>query len=575
MKASRLLAIFFTLALIGGAGLFYFQYQLPDVKFISRDVNERLLKIDSLDSSASELALRSRVGIDNNYDILVRTTILLDRAIQDLEVTYFNDPAIKEKLLGKQFVGFRNELETKKDLIENFKSHNSVLRNSEKYAPLVGRELILAAEKQGLPEVAKLYGDVVLGVLEYARPGLVDNTGLLKELLREIPETEKLLPAYLSQIIEFSNHVSTVIAEKAETDSYLSKALSSTSDSRLEDLSRAWSDWLLEYNKDQEKFAIAVLAYISLLLIFTGFIALKLRSLYVSLDGEVAQRTAEVEKAFEELHQSEKQLMQTEKMASLGQLVAGVAHEINTPLGYITCNLDTVRINMDELTAILSSSRLMSEVVAEKPLDMKKLGAVVRQNVIAYRDIKQRGTISGIDELLKDTSYGLNEISQLVGSLKDFSRLDTNDTDEVAVHSGLDATIKICSSAIGKRELIKSYASDLPNIKCIPAQLNQVFMNILNNAAQATEETIGKIEIVTQKIEGAIKIMFKDNGHGMDEDTRNQMFDPFFTTKEVNQGTGLGMSISYKIIKSHGGDISVESEPGQGTQIALLFPVAQ
>lgn len=576
MKPSMLLVGFFALALIGGAGLFYYQYQLPDVEFISRDVNERLLKIDSLDSSVSEYALRSRSGVDNNYDSLVRSTTLLDRAIEALEFTYFNDPAIQDSLLVNQFIGFRNELESKKDLIEYFKSHNSVLRNSEKYAPLVGRELAIAAEKQGLQEVAKFYRDTVIEVLEYARPGQRKNAESLKALMMIIPDTETKMPAeFNSRIIEFAKHIATVIEEKVQTDSYLRKALLSTSDSQLEDLSKAWSSWLSAFDRGQEQFDIAVLIYISLLLIFTGFIAVKLKGLYSSLDGEVALQTAEVKKAYEELNQSEKQLMQAEKMASLGQLVAGVAHEINTPLGYITCNLDTVRINMDELKAILNSSRMMSKVVSQKPLDTKKLGAVVKSNVIAYREIHKRGTIPGIEELLKDSSYGLNEISELVKSLKDFSRLDSSDTSRVDIYTGLDATIKICSSSIGSRELVRSYASDLPEIECMPAQLNQVFMNILNNAAQATDEKDGIIEIETYRTEDGIKILFKDNGHGMDGEVRSRMFDPFFTTKDINKGTGLGMSISYKVIKSHGGEISVESEPGRGTQIHILLPTAQ
>lgn len=576
MRPSMLLVVFFSIALLGGAGLFYYQYQLPDVEFMGRDFNERLLKIDSLDSSVSEYALRSRVGLDNNYDMLVRATKLLDRSIDELKATYFNDAKMQGTILGTKFTGFENELETKNDLIESFKSHNSVLRNSEKYAPLVGRELMLAAENQGLPAIAKLYGEVVLAVLEYARPGQPLNAGSLRELLNKIPDTEnQLSPEYLSKIIELANHIGTVIEEKEQTDVYLGKALTSTTDTQLEELSLSWSSWLAEINIQRQNFIYAVMAYIAMLLLFTGYIALKLRGLYVSLDGEVAQRTAEVKKVYEDLNQSEKQLMQSEKMASLGQLVAGVAHEINTPLGYITCNLDTVRLNVNELKAILNSSKLLSEVVTQKPLNTKKLGEVIKTHIKAYREIRQHNTFGGIEELLNDSSYGLNEISQLVTSLKDFSRLDSSNTSEVAVHSGLDATLKICSSQIAEREIVKSYADDLPNIECVPAQLNQVFMNILINAAQATDNKGGKIVIETQTNKDGIEIIFKDNGQGMDEETCSRMFDPFFTTKDVDEGTGLGMSISYKIIRSHGGDISVQSEPGEGTEITVSLPKTQ
>lgn len=577
MKPSTLIFVFIILALSGGAGLFYFHYQMPDVEYISSDVNERLLKIDSLDSNISELALRSRANLDTNYDMLVRSTGLLSQAMSDLEITYFADPSLKASLLEKRFVGFRNALESKIDLIENFKSHNSVLRNSEKYAPIVGGNLAAVAEKSGLDDVAKLYKSIVLEVFNYSKRGRDVSPAVLMDLVVKIPATEDLMPEIaLSRIIELANHVSTLVEEKNQTDLYLSKVLSTTSSGQLDELYKAWNAHLSKFYQAREKFFVVILAYIIVLLLFTAYIALKLRDLYVNLDGQVAMRTSEVKKAYEELNQSEKQLMQTEKMASLGQLVAGVAHEINTPLSYITCNLDTVRSNMKDFNVILETSRLMSAIISRKPLDKEKLSVVIKRNVIAYRDINNRGTVSGIDELLNDSTYGLNEISQLVSSLKDFSRLDTSDTSNTDIHNGLDATIKICGNLIGNRRLIKNYDADLPNVEGVPAQLNQVFMNILSNAAQATDDNDGVIEISTVVLEGEnVQVTIKDNGIGMNEETSACMFDPFFTTKDVNEGTGLGLSIAYKIIKSHGGTINVKSMPGQGTEIVILLPISQ
>lgn len=576
MKPSILLIIFFLLAAGGGGGLFYYEYQLPDVDFIRRDVNERLLKIDNLDSSVNEYALRSRVNIDNNYDNLVRVTVLLDREIRDLETDYFSDSNLQGTLLLRHFNQLKNALETKNDLIENFKSHNSVLRNSEKYAPLVGRELMFAAEDRNLTEAARLYREIAYGSMHYAKPGSDANVGTLTDLLYKIPETESLLPGeFLTRIIELTNHIATVIAEKDQTDAYLSKVLSSATDIGLKNLSSSWRDWLDGLNAERDYFNKAAPAYIAMLLLFTGFIAIRLRSLYSSLDQEVAQQTAKVEQAYEELSQSEKNLMQSEKLASLGQLVAGVAHEINTPLGYINCNLDTVRSSMSAMGSLMNASGMMSDLVSRKPLDSKKLIAVVKSNVLAYRKVANNGAMNDINALLTDSTDGLQEISNLVSSLKDFSRLDHGDATLADVHPGLDATIKICAGELGDRELIRSYASDLQNIECMPAQLNQVFMNILNNAAHATDETNGIIEIETANTENGIRITFTDNGQGMDESTRSRMFDPFFTTKEVNVGTGLGMSISHKIIEAHGGEIQVKSQPGTGTQISLLLPMAR
>lgn len=391
----------------------------------------------------------------------------------------------------------------------------------------------------------------------------------------QIPATEKHLPGeYLSRIIELANHIATVIAEKDQTDAYLNKVLASTTSFHLAELSKSWGDWLNQLSSERDLFNQMVLVYIAVLLLFSGFIAIKLRSLYSSLDLEVAKQTAKVEEAYEELSQSEKNLMQSEKMASLGQLVAGVAHEINTPLGYISCNLDTVRSNMSGVGSLMKASRIMSEIITQKPLDTKKLSEVVKSNVLAYRNLESSGALDETSELLNDSTHGLQEITNLVGSLKDFSRLDNSEATPTDVHPGLDATIKICANELGDRLVVKKYAEDLQKNSCIPARLNQVFMNILNNAAHATEEANGIIEIETANTESGIRISFTDNGQGMDESTRSRIFDPFFTTKEINSGTGLGMSIAHKIIESHGGEIEVQSEPGTGTTISLLLPLA-
>lgn len=574
MKPSILLSLFFVIVLGGGAALFYYQHQLPDTEFMAGDISERLLTIDGLDSKVSEYALRSRVNLDTNYDALVNATVKLSRAVQDLEKTYFNNSSMQGSLLEQRFTDFKSEVISKNDLVESFKSHNSVLRNSEKYTPIVGRELVLAAEREGLSDIARFYSEVVLSVLQYARQGEDVDAAPLNSLLSQIPATETKMPAeHLSSIIEFTNHVETVIEEKPQTDLYLISALSSTSDNSMEQVSQSLNAWLSGYRENQGKFKLATMAYILLLLVFIGVIAFKLRNLYLSLDNEVAVRTEEIKLAYEDLKKSERQLMQTEKMASLGLLIAGVAHEINTPLSYISSNIETVKANMAEMDGMMTSAEMMSKEVSKSPSDKQALVGLIKRIVIAYRNLIKRETLSDIDELLKDSSYGLNEISQLVNSLKDFSRLDSSNTQQADIHENLDATIKICGHVLGNRELVKTYDDDFPKVECMPGQLNQVFMNIITNAAQATKEEKGIIEIETKSTDNDVHIIFKDNGYGMDEETLGRIFDPFFTTKEVNEGTGLGMSLTYKIVNNHGGDINVVSEPDKGAQFTIRLPI--
>ncbi|WP_223787771.1 DAHL domain-containing protein [Marinicella meishanensis] len=575
MKPSILLLIYLSLAIGGAAGIVYYQSTLPDTEQMNNDVSQKLLSIDGLNASVGELALRSRHHIDNNYDNLTRTTALLEQSLVSLEQRYFNPEQLKDPMLLRNFELLNKEIMIQNDLIESFKSHNSVLRNSVRYAPAAGQNLMQIAREAKLIEAEGLYAQVVRELLEYALLGSSLSEEKLKIALPKLAEIETALPEF-AQIahLEFTRHVKTVLDEKALTDQYLSKALLTTSSSKIQGLSQAWNQWIMQQSSQAARLDQWVMAYIAFLLVGLGFIAWKLRSLYLHLDHEVAVQTAEVQKAFDDLKESESKLVQSEKMASLGQMVAGVAHEINTPLGYISSNVDTIRLNMGELDGILQSVDMISQEISQSKPNTKKIGNIVKRMVHVYRSMRQRETLSEIEDLLQDSSYGLSEISDLVSSLKDFSRLDRTSVLDTDLHQGLDATLKICSSLIGQRQVIKTYGQNIPLIECMPAQLNQVFMNIITNSAQATADD-GVIEIITRATDQGVEIEFSDNGSGMSESTIKQIFDPFFTTKEVGEGTGLGMSISYKIIKSHGGDIEVNSLLNQGTQVTVKLPLKQ
>jgi len=574
INTSKLLILFFMLAVLGGIGLFYLEYQLPDQDIVDRDVNERLLKIDSLDSSISELALRNRANIDTNYDMLVRNMGMLDRAVDELESTYFSQSEMKNSLLENRFLGFKSELEIKRDLIENFKSHNSVLRNSEKYTPIVGAKLIAVAQQNELTNISELYNRVVIAVLEFTKQGSTTEIQEVKPFVSDITATEKAMPSdSVSQIIEFTNHVSKAIDAKTQADLYLNKALLTTSDSRIEDLSKAWGVWQVENNHAQEKFRIYMGLYVLSLLALISFIVYKLRQLYSSLDSEVAVRVEEVKTAYKKLQQSEKQLIQTEKMASLGQLVAGVAHEINTPLGYVSSNVDVLKLSLKKIGDVFNVIDKLSDEISSGSKDKVKLSAFVKKIIMQHRELKEQNLLPKLNSLLDDSSYGVHEMSNLVTTLKDFSRIEDGDIVQADIHDGLESTIKMCSSVMGKRKIVKQFANDLPKIECMAAQLNQVFMNLLTNAAQATDPETGLITMSTSASESNVKIVFRDNGIGMDGNTLNHVFDPFFTTKETGQGVGLGMSISYKIIQNQRGKMFIESAVGKGTVVTIQLPV--
>lgn len=275
-------------------------------------------------------------------------------------------------------------------------------------------------------------------------------------------------------------------------------------------------------------------------------IAIENAQAYQNVENLVKARTKELQTAYDELKATQLQLVRSEKMASLGQLVAGVAHEINTPLGSISCNADMSIGTFEKLQKILQD-RTDSPPEVTKPVEI--LGNLAQVNKMAVERIKK-----------------------IVGTLKNFARLDEEDFKSVDIHEGIESTLALTAHLSRDRiEVVTDYGK-IPRIRCYPNQLNQVFMNILANSCQAIKGK-GRITIRTSFANGEIQIKFSDTGGGIPQQNLSKIFDPGFTTKGVGVGTGLGLSISYKIIEEHGGRIDVQSVVGKGTTFILHLPV--
>ena len=267
---------------------------------------------------------------------------------------------------------------------------------------------------------------------------------------------------------------------------------------------------------------------------------------------------------YEELKATQSQLVQSEKMASLGQLTAGIAHEINNPINFVSAGIESLKSNYQEIKSLLG------EYMDLKPGEdnNEKLVKIEKHK----KDIEIEILLHEIEELYGSIKNGASRTTEIVKNLRNFTRLDENEFKLSNLEEGLDSTLVILNSQLKDRiEVIKEYGH-LPLVNCFPGQINQVFINILNNAAQAIEGP-GKIWIKTLVENGQAEIIIKDSGMGMSEETKNKIFDPFFTTKDVGIGTGLGLSISYGIIEKHHGTISVESVPGEGTQFTIKIPL--
>lgn len=292
--------------------------------------------------------------------------------------------------------------------------------------------------------------------------------------------------------------------------------------------------------------------------------AQSLQTLYTDLENKVKERTKELEDANNELKNTQSMMVHSEKMRSLGELVAGITHEINNPVNFIHGNL----VHLQNYSkALLELINLYESF--ETGLDDEKKGEL--------KKLKEKIELDFLKEdlpmLIKSCQEGTERTKNIILDLKNFSRLDEMVVNTIDLPKEIDTTLNILTTKMkGKAEIIKEYDADLPMIEGYGGQLNQVFMNILDNACYAVGEK-GKIFIRLKKKQNDVIIEFEDTGCGMNQEQVEKIFDPFFTTKPVGSGTGLGMSISYKVIQKHNGTITVESEEGKGTVFKIQIPV--
>ena len=281
---------------------------------------------------------------------------------------------------------------------------------------------------------------------------------------------------------------------------------------------------------------------------------------------ELTRKNLRLNEALAALKRSQAKVLHQEKMASIGQLAAGVAHEINNPIGFINSNLSTLGKYLSRLSGFLA---VQSECIAA--------GAPPEQVESVHQEqarLKIDYIVKDLEDLIRESLEGAERVRSIVADLKSFSRVDESEYKQADLNECLRSTINIVWNEIKYKATLKKEFGEIPRTRCYPQQMNQVFMNLLVNAAHAIEQQ-GSITVRSWEEDGYVCVSVADTGQGIPEANLNRIFEPFFTTKEVGKGTGLGLSITYDIVKKHHGEITVRSEPGKWTEFTVRIPVVE
>ena len=273
--------------------------------------------------------------------------------------------------------------------------------------------------------------------------------------------------------------------------------------------------------------------------------------------GELIKANRDLKELNSKLSDAQSKLIQSEKLASIGQLAAGVAHEINNPIGFVTSNLASLKTYARQLLSLIDAYEQGND-----------------ENIARVRQAIELDFLrDDLPALIAESQDGLARVTKIVQDLKNFSRIDDTGRQLADLNAAMESTLNVVWNELKyKAELVRELG-DIPKVDCVPAQINQVFTNLLVNAAQAIPQR-GKIFVRSRREAETVCFEIEDTGHGMSEDVQRRIFEPFFTTKPVGQGTGLGLSISYDIIvKKHGGRLEVISQPGRGTRFLITLPL--
>jgi signal transduction histidine kinase len=574
-----------TVALAATLGFLYYQTQSADFKRQNEALG-LLRELKEIDARWDVEILRTRTDFSQPQTLSPDPGAALARIERDLTAAA---QALDSPVLKGGLPDLASAFSQKAGMVEKFKQANAVakqalsqvLASDAEIAGLVRgswqdfreRERLVAAESAAVQLIAEAQ--------QYYFAAGDKQFKLVETVAADLRRAAaRLPPALRAGLNRLDARVRQLLAEQPGEQALFVKLSFLTAGPRIDSLTGAFSRELEAALVEQELYRAYLVAYSGALLILLGYLATRLIASYrllnaanEELERRVVERTRELSEALRQLKESEAQLIQNEKMASLGQMVAGVVHEINTPLAYVKSSLGSVTGKLPDLTRLIAETGKLLELLrsgAARPEDLADQFGLTDRLVA---QLQAHHVTDDLQSLAKDGLYGIAQISEIVTNLKNFSRLDRSKVGSFNLNEGIDSALMLARHEL-KRHAVKKNYGDIPPLTCSPSQINQVFLNLINNAAQAIDPGPGLITITTRRDgDWHIAVEVTDNGNGIPPEILPKIFDPFFTTKDVGKGTGLGLSIVYKIVEQHGGRISVASNPGVGTRFTVVLPL--
>ncbi len=467
-------------------------------------------------------------------------------------------------------------IQQKAELVENFKAENGESKSAVRTVLNDAAQLQAqtAPQKTRPPVLEAALSNLLATVPQYywlaqdaQRKGVETAAGELQSAAEALPDAVRLKAA---QVL---NAGSALLKHKPVEQELFIRLAFLTSGPRLDTLTFSFSREVEATLQDKERFRVYLIAYAGALLIVLAYLGARLQAANQSLERRVQERTRELSQALQHLKESESQLIQSEKMSALGQMVAGVAHEINTPLAYVKHSLGTVADKLPDFRAAIERcENLLTLLQAGGNANPEELNREFAAASAQLAQLRQQRVMEELGGLVADGLYGTQQMSDMVGNLRDFSRLDRSKVAAFNLNDGLDSTLLLARYLL-KAVTVNKRFGVIPPIVCSPSQVNQVFLNLITNATQAMQPGRGVLTLITRSEGDGVAVVVADNGMGIAPAVLPKIFDPFFSTKEIGKGTGLGLSITYKIVQQHGGRIDVESQVGVGTTFTVWLPL--